>query len=128
MRSQARLRAKLEPAAALQRKSSAAVPAADELIDQGEEAPRDVAEQAVFLVRRKLGAVARSAMLRAFADRLGGALKRTDQFEAKVNGDVVTGSLSAGSLVLRFSSRVARQRWLHTIQRLAREHDLVEPE
>lgn len=127
-RSRARLRAKLEPAAALQRKPPPETPPAEDVLDW---APAEVtggAEVSVFLVRRKLTAQARSSMMRAFAGRLGGDLKRSDCFEARADADSVSGQLDAKSLMLRFSGRSARQRWLATVQRLAREHDLVEPE
>ena len=82
----------------------------------------------VLLLRRKQSAVARMAMMKAFADRLGGDLRRSDQFDARVDSDTVSGRLDAKSLVIRFSAPSARHRWLITIQRLAREYDLVEPE
>jgi hypothetical protein len=128
-RSRASLRARLESAAALKRSVPAAPPPSDESqVWSGGETDSAQVLVFVYLVRRKLSAVSRASMMKSFADRLGGELRRSDLFDAREGGDSVSGRLDAKSLVVRFSGPAARQRWLTTVQRLAREHDLVEPE
>jgi hypothetical protein len=121
-RSRARLLAKLEGRVApLQRQAPGESTSHDGT-------SHEVAEAVVFLLRRKTTSTSRAAMVRAFADRLEGESKRSDTFELRAGAGGLMGQIDMKALTVRFLDTASRRRWIGVIQRLAREHDLVEAE
>lgn len=90
--------------------------------------PDQQPEERVLVGARRLGSVERARLEAAFEAALGSVLRRRQALVMREANDHLELLVEAEGVRARFSGRRAIDRWLVTLQRVGREHGLVEPD